>query len=254
MEHKSFRQTPPNPDDVKWSRVFRITTTTKKESGYFAFCFFIGLVILSTNHFGDSIVGIKVHAVVSSILDLGFFAHGIRWVYLIIKEKTKKKKNTDVSSSIEIKTENKVTDHTNTEQMHAFKIIQPNLRKIALLVVPVVLIIIIFYWYQVRPSRIMHACSWFKVTLAPVPADPGITIEEAKIQSLEAYKTCRDSFSTFREEYSNSNTDSSFFNNIGCSENSIGYKAPTPYQPERDTYRQASKTEYEFCLHDKGLR
>ena len=85
----------------------------------------------------------------------------------------------------------------------------------------------------------MHTCSWVKETLAAVPADPGITKEQAA-SNLEAYKnrTLDDTskFQTF-EEFLNSQP-----------------RASTPAKSEQFVSKPASKAQYDFCLHDKGLK
>lgn len=111
-----------------------------------------------------------------------------------------------------------------------------------------------FYWYQIRPARIMHACSWVKETLAATPADPGLTEEQAT-SNLEAYEKCRASFPKSKVSSMDFAT---FLNSVSmpdrCEEYSVEYKAPTPAQPERVIYKPANKEQYNFCLHDKGLK
>jgi len=104
----------------------------------------------------------------------------------------------------------------------------------------VVLIIIggFFYWHELRPAQIKKECSWVKVV---IPEQQQVTKEEA-LASLESeeYKECLEKNK----------------NNIG------GYKSPCDilylkkeqdYISEKIYYREAQKTEYDFCLHSKGL-
>ena len=127
----------------------------------------------------------------------------------------------------------------------------------------IILIVLIFfgidfYWYQIRPARIMHSCSWVKETLASIPMDPGITKEQAA-SNLASYNKCRASYpqkpieSSSKSGGLNSLLDSVILPDQ-CDALNVKYKAPTPAQPERIIYNPASKTQYDFCLHDKGLK
>jgi hypothetical protein len=84
------------------------------------------------------------------------------------------------------------------------------------------------------------------MTLAAVPAEPGITQEQADAQSLKNYQQCK------AIPHGSTSIDRIF--SFDCSEHSVSMKPPTPAQPEKVVWNPATKDEYTFCLHDKGLK
>ena len=81
-----------------------------------------------------------------------------------------------------------------------------------------------FYWFEWRPARIRHNCSWIE---RHSDAEPKITQEQ--------YNKCEENYlgSTWKGKYL-------------CDK-------PHPFVPAKDWLGKANKDEYNFCLHDKGL-
>ncbi|MBX4189489.1 hypothetical protein KW785_02750 [Candidatus Parcubacteria bacterium] len=125
-------------------------------------------------------------------------------------------------------------------------------KKFAISSMAIFLTALLFYRYEIRPGRIMHACSWIREGFAALPADPGVTVEDVDL-SIQRYKDC---IKTNPPHATNPGA-AGFSGQVMIDECSIGlkeYRAPTPAQSESYRYRQASKSEYDFCLHDKGLK
>lgn len=92
-----------------------------------------------------------------------------------------------------------------------------------------------FYWFEYRPSRIRHDCSWVHVEKDAVPAvepdystpwpdDPGPGATAYEQYGYELKK------SWVQKE-----------------------RNGTPGSPAEDYWTAADEDEYKFCLHDKGL-
>lgn len=86
-----------------------------------------------------------------------------------------------------------------------------------------------FFWFQWRPAKIRQECSWVK---KHTDAFKGTTVEEA----LEHKEKClKEAKSEFAVKLCNIDITSS-------------------PQPAKDWYEPAKESEYNFCLHSKGLR
>jgi hypothetical protein len=106
-----------------------------------------------------------------------------------------------------------------------------------------------FYWIQIRPVSAKKACSWFTEV---IPADAGVTKEQAEVNKMAFGEKC---------DASRSYQGYQGLAPIG------GYQGATPLeclrlkndtaerlpQPEREEIREATKTEYDKCLRHKGL-
>ena len=93
----------------------------------------------------------------------------------------------------------------------------------------------LFYWYELRPAQIKKDCSWVKQVRS---AQQEVTEAQA-IESQKRYEEC------LKEKG----------NPTGLSKLGVcGYAIDRQdYVPESIYYRKASKTEYDFCVHSKGL-
>lgn len=89
----------------------------------------------------------------------------------------------------------------------------------------------VFYWYEWRPAKIKHDCSWVKRHQDAIPAKPGLTQEEID-------KEC------------NKIVGNPFYKSMTCN---LTPTPPEPAKPAKDWWAKASEAEYKFCLHDKGL-
>lgn len=74
-----------------------------------------------------------------------------------------------------------------------------------------------FYWFEIRPAKIRHDCSWRKEHIADIPAQPAKIVEGDDIWSWARSSPA------------------------------------IPAQPAHDEWHRVSGKEYEFCLHDRGL-
>lgn len=106
----------------------------------------------------------------------------------------------------------------------------------------------LFYWYEFRPAKIKHDCSWTKVTEAAIQA---INKEEVEASRVE-YDKCIEDNNKRKEEADKSGSAWAKFNllDFPC-EQKLKYERP--YTPEKEWYRKATEKEYNFCLHEKGL-
>lgn len=91
----------------------------------------------------------------------------------------------------------------------------------------------LFYWYEIRPAKIKHDCSWVKRHSDAIPAVVGMT-EEEKQESIKRTQACEAQGRLFCFEF-HDNWDSK------------------PAVPAKDWWEPADEDEYKFCLHDKGL-
>ena len=90
-----------------------------------------------------------------------------------------------------------------------------------------------FYWFQLRPAQIKHECSWTK---RHSDAVPGITQEQ------------RDKCEADRAEQAKTGT--AWIDSL----NNLDYcDIPRPVVPAKDWWGPANGSEYNFCLHEKGL-
>jgi hypothetical protein len=109
-----------------------------------------------------------------------------------------------------------------------------------------------FYWYSIRPAQIKQACSWVKKHSNAIPARKGMTEDELKTKGM--LKNCPPI-----PDPDNSSGRGVFqgrFDILDCmveNEKIIEKYKPRKYVPAKDWYVKATKEEYTFCLHDKGL-
>ncbi len=81
----------------------------------------------------------------------------------------------------------------------------------------------LFYWYEYRPAKIKHDCSWINRHSDPIIARDG--------KSKEEIENCKKDGGLFCDLFSES----------------------TPAQPAKDWWEQATLKEYNFCIHEKGF-
>jgi hypothetical protein len=106
----------------------------------------------------------------------------------------------------------------------------------AVLLLIVVMLGVLFLWFQWRPARIKHVCSWVKVHEDEIPAYTGFSQEEAD----RAYQICLNK------------KNGEVTNEFTCMFEHRAVPAH-PEVPAKDWWRPASAKEYDFCIHDKGL-
>lgn len=86
-----------------------------------------------------------------------------------------------------------------------------------------------FYWFAFRPSQIRRECSWLSKHSDAVPARP----------ASQNWPTCS-SGSALDDLISNT------INGDTCHGLELAI-------PAKDWYERASNSEYQFCLHNRGL-
>ncbi len=109
----------------------------------------------------------------------------------------------------------------------------------------------LFYWYEIRPAKIKHDCSWIKQHSDVIPEKQPMTKEELLNTGL--IEDCD-------KKYPDNEYSTKTFGNISkelCQKKVKSvineYSSFKPYEPAKDWEVKASNKEYEFCLHDKGL-
>ncbi len=111
---------------------------------------------------------------------------------------------------------------------------------------------VLFYWFEYRPTKIRHDCSWTKEYKIAKPAEPGngVTIEEYN-RSKEDWQKCIDKSEDgkivsltkrYRSLYAGA-----------CGKLLKDYIPPKPAEPADDWYEPATKDEYSFCIKENGL-
>jgi len=105
----------------------------------------------------------------------------------------------------------------------------------------VVLVGSLFYWFQLRPAKIRHDCSWIRHYEEAKPASLGTS--EKELWQNGTLKDCSEEpESIFIESFCESRN-----------KRIINEAKPKPAEPEKEWYSKATKEEYQFCLHDNGL-
>ncbi len=102
-----------------------------------------------------------------------------------------------------------------------------------------------FYWYEVRPAKIRHDCSWVKHTSGFVDAIPAMTEDELWQKGL-----LRDCSTAYESVFYESVTTLCESSNSRIIEK---YKNAIDAVPAKEWWEPANPKEYAFCLHDQGL-
>lgn len=115
----------------------------------------------------------------------------------------------------------------------------------------ILILAFIFYWFELKPAQIKHECSWIKIIKRGKPGHPSFSKEELIKKGL--LKNCptpiqkiKDSVWTLKES---ENSICNEYNEKIIKE----YSKERKPEPTKIEWRKATKDEYEFCLHDKGL-
>ncbi len=140
--------------------------------------------------------------------------------------------------------------------------------KVIMFILLILIFSALFYWFQIRPARIKHDCSWIKTHVDKVPAKPGKTPQQIAADSglsLEdqqrAIKIAKGEIDP-KKEIGNSdlsnpvdtlkqNLDTMALKDIGG--RLINGIPAEKEVPAFDYPREATPKEYTFCLHSKGL-
>lgn len=114
-----------------------------------------------------------------------------------------------------------------------------------------------FYWFEIRPAKIRSECSWIKRHSDAVPEKPAMTEQELSnkgmLNDCGKYISNNPRYYGVFEKYNDEFEERKL--ELLCQNDEIinEYKTARPAQPARDWFEKATKKEYEFCLHDRGL-
>lgn len=118
--------------------------------------------------------------------------------------------------------------------------LKQNCFKTSIIIIAIVMVGSAFYWYELRPSKIKHDCSWVKKYSGAISE---ITQEQ--------YDECMDKQTNDRKkDFEDCKGKSGLFCDLFL--DSICPK-PRNAQPAKDWWEKANKNEYDFCIHEKGL-
>ncbi|OGC68474.1 hypothetical protein A2415_00020 [candidate division WWE3 bacterium RIFOXYC1_FULL_39_7] len=121
---------------------------------------------------------------------------------------------------------------------------KPLLITIVITIIGLLLVGGLFYWFQFRPTKIKHGCSWVKMHSDAIPARDGMTEGELKEKGL--LKTCPSPPPSLLDQYISNKCEVQ-------NQDIIDANKHQEYVPAKDWYREATPQEYSFCLHDRGM-
>lgn len=129
------------------------------------------------------------------------------------------------------------------------KFIKQHWFKLSVLISIVIVIIVFigaFYWFELRPVKIKHDCSWVEKYSNPVP-------EITKQQYDKCVVDQQQKSNERKKDYADckARTPSSFFCDLFLDPGSCAN--PRPAEPIKSWWEPASKAQYDFCIHEKGL-
>lgn len=132
-----------------------------------------------------------------------------------------------------------------------FSLYDKNMKKSLIFVTIIIVLAIIsggFYWFEYRPAKIRHDCSWKTEYISEKPADPGITKEEEEKSKVDV-ENCKKNI----DDNNSSNQFNDLFKLANCEAKIKTHRDPKPLEPAREEIVQTNKDEYQFCLHNKGM-
>jgi hypothetical protein len=101
----------------------------------------------------------------------------------------------------------------------------------------------LFYWFAYRPTQIRHDCSWVKRVNPSTPIQPAITKEDVEASKIK-YNEC------INERKNRGD----LFKGLFC-DSLLKQERPIIFAtPETYWYAKANQNEYNFCIHEKGLK
>jgi hypothetical protein len=104
-----------------------------------------------------------------------------------------------------------------------------------------------FYWFEYRPAKIRQDCSWTKHIISAQPVQPAVTKEDVA-QAHREYEDCKD------KSNKNNTLGGAWWCDLNL-KNASQYESPEiPAKPESSYYGEAEGNEYDFCIHEKGLK
>lgn len=107
----------------------------------------------------------------------------------------------------------------------------------------------LFYWYEIRPAKIRHDCSWVKQTSPAISGRPAMTVEEltreGKLQNCDLNQNNQN------EWWVNRSISLCEAHNEALIKE---YSVPVQAQPVKEWWEEARPEEYKLCLHSQGLK
>src|SRR3990167_9882127 len=128
------------------------------------------------------------------------------------------------------------------------KFLKPNRDNLIKITVALCALSALFYWYEIRPSRIKHDCSWVKFTTGGEPERPAKSEEQLLNENI--IKSCK---GLVNDSPSRSGVIPRLSNTFDFCE-SINrkiiedYKTTKPATPLKENWRQAKEDEYKFSF------
>ena len=113
--------------------------------------------------------------------------------------------------------------------------IKDNWFKLSILLIVILIISGWFYWFQLRPAKIKHDCSW-----VPAHSDPVTAITQ------EEYNSCMEKNKGDKPQPAGGILGGVIINSFPCD-------SPRSAQPAKNWWRPASVQQYNFCIHENGL-
>lgn len=107
----------------------------------------------------------------------------------------------------------------------------------------------LFYWYEIKPAKIRHDCSWVKQTSPAISGRRAMTVEELTREGK--LQNCNLSEKDQNEWWSGRSISLCEGHNEAVIKE---YSVPIQPQPAKEWWSEASQEEYKFCLQSKGLK
>jgi len=146
----------------------------------------------------------------------------------------------------------KVTTTTIESKKETHKFIFSERKKITIMIFTVLLLIIaLFYWFEIRPSKIRQECSFVTKHIDAIPARPAKTKSELLSEGI--IKPCSIFDQLYYGQFSNETEDKQFCEN----RNRVlieSYSKPILAEEAKDILEPATKEEYDFCIRSNGLK
>lgn len=116
--------------------------------------------------------------------------------------------------------------------------LKDNWFKLSILLFVILISGVWFYWFQLRPAKIKHDCSWVSAHSDAVPA-----ITQAQ------YTECVNNYKGKKGEV----VTGGFLDGVIIGGASSYCNQPRVAQPAKNWWEPASVRQYDFCMHEKGL-
>lgn len=137
-------------------------------------------------------------------------------------------------------------------EMKTIKFISNARKNLIFIILAILLsIIVLFYWFEIRPSKIRQECSFVTKHVEAISARPVKT--ESELLSEGVIKPCSIYEQIFYGQFSNDLEDKQFCEN----RNKViieSYSKPIPAEEAKNILEPVSKEKYDFCVRSRGLK